>query len=93
MEQGLTDRIQVIHGDGSVVLDELIQMPTGNTDPLRSYFIDAAKSHYGVLRKSREAVCSKNALIICDNIFDEGFLVDLSLDRKRRHENQRKKNE
>ena len=24
-EQGLTNRIQVIHGDGSVVLDELIQ--------------------------------------------------------------------
>ena len=32
-----------------------------------------------------EKLCSKNALIVCDNILMKAFLVDLSIDRKRRH--------
>ena len=85
-EQGLTDRIQVIHGDGSVVLEELIQdAEVENAEPFDLIFIDAAKSHYMEFFEKAETLCSKDALIVCDNILMKAFLVDSSLDRKRRH--------
>lgn len=86
-EQGLSQRIQVIHGNGIDVLDEMIEGNANNeqTEPFDLIFIDGAKSHYKEFFQRAEKLCSKEAVIICDNIMMKAFLVDLSLDRKRRH--------
>ena len=86
-EQGLSQRIEVIHGNGIDVLDEMIEGSVNNRkmEPFDLIFIDAAKSHYKEFFERAEQLCSKDAVIICDNIMMKAFLVDLSLDRKKRH--------
>ncbi len=86
-EQGLQNRIEIIHGDGISVLDEMVEEATTsrNFEPYDLIFIDAAKSHYREFFDRAEKICTKDAIIICDNIMMKAFLVDLSLDRKKRH--------
>ena len=86
-EQGLEDRIEIIHGDGIDVLDDLIAETSQGRkwEPYDLIFIDAAKSHYREFFDRAEKLCSRDAVIICDNIMMKAFLVDLTLDRKKRH--------
>ncbi len=86
-EQGLQDRIEIIHGDGISVLDEMVEEAATNRkfEPYDLIFIDAAKSHYREFFDRAEKLCTKDAIIICDNIMMKAFLVDLSLDRRKRH--------
>jgi predicted O-methyltransferase YrrM len=86
-EQGLEDRIEIIHGDGIDVLDDLIEDASQGrkSEPYDLIFIDAAKSHYREFFDRAEKLCSRDAVIICDNIMMKAFLVDLTLDRKKRH--------
>lgn len=84
-EQSLENRIDIIHGDGISVLDEMIQKRGSEQEPFDLIFIDAAKSHYMDFFQRAEELCADNAVIICDNILMKAFLVDPELDRKRRH--------
>lgn len=84
-EQGMEDRIDIVHGDGISVLDDMIQNGVSENEAFDLIFIDAAKSHYMDFFKRAEKLCSKDAVIICDNILMKAFLVDPTLDRKRRH--------
>lgn len=65
---GYEDRIQVMCGPAQEVLE--------NLEPAYDFvFIDAAKSHYRTFWDKAVAVCSPNAVIICDNIFMKGKTV------------------
>lgn len=86
-ELNLTDRIQIMHGDGEQAMKALADEKENNETflPFDLIFIDAAKSHYRDFFDQAERICSENGLIICDNILMRAFIVDESLDKRRRH--------
>jgi len=65
---GYEAQIDVLCGPGQDVLDEL-------EGPYDLVFIDAAKSHYMTFWEKSLPICSKNAIIICDNILMKGKTV------------------
>lgn len=65
---GYHDRIEVLCGPAQEILEQL--------EPAYDFvFIDAAKSHYRTFWDKSVNVCSRNAVIICDNIFMKGKTV------------------
>lgn len=65
---GYEDQIEVLCGPAQEVLEHL--------EPEYDFvFIDAAKSHYRTFWDKSVTVCSRNAVIICDNIFMKGKTV------------------
>lgn len=65
---GYENQIEVLCGPAQEVLEQL--------EPEYDFvFIDAAKSHYRTFWDKSIAVCSKNAIIVCDNIFMKGKTV------------------
>ena len=79
---GFSERIEILNGDAVSVLDEI------SKDSERKYdfvFIDASKSHYREFFEKAEKMCSKGAVIVCDNILLKASIVDNSYDPHRRH--------
>ena len=48
-------------------------------------FIDAAKSHYKEFFEAAEKICTKDALIVCDNILLKGWIVEAEGKEAKRH--------
>ena len=81
---GLSDRIEILQGDAAEVLES---MNTGAVDA-KSYdfvFIDAGKTHYREYFELSERLCSKEAVVVCDNILISGWIYDRSLPGAKRH--------
>ena len=75
---GYENQIEVLCGPAQEVLDDL--------EPYYDFvFIDAAKSHYQMFWDKSKAVCSKDAVIICDNIFMKGKTVKDRMEIIRRY--------
>lgn len=83
-------RIDFRTGDADAVLDEMILEMRGSADPdlnkgFDFVFIDAGKSHYREFFDRAEQICAPGAVIVCDNIFMRGWLVDRSFEGAKRH--------
>lgn len=77
----LENQIHVLHGDGAEVIDLLRGNGIQDFDLV---FIDAAKSHYQEFMEHALTVCRDGALIICDDILQNGLtLIDADMDPKR----------
>ena len=71
------ERIDFRVGDASGILDELVNT-LSDADESEKYdfvFIDAAKSHYREFFEAAEKICTRDALIVCDNILLNGWLL------------------
>lgn len=72
----MTDRINVLEGDISEVLDTL-------NGPYDLVFIDAAKSHYREYLEKCLKLISEDGTIICDNVLIDGKVaLDETTDKK-----------
>ncbi len=81
------ERIELLTGDASEILDGLVQK-LADADETEKYdfvFIDAAKSHYREFFEAAEKICTKNALIVCDNILLNGWIVEAEGKDAKRH--------
>lgn len=72
------ERINFIEGDAIEILKDIYN--SKNYKPFDFVFIDAGKSHYKEFLNLIEKICTKDALIVCDNILMKGRLVDDSLE-------------
>ena len=81
------ERIDFRIGDASEILDELICKLTGadESEKFDFVFIDAAKSHYREFFEAAEKICTKDALIVCDNILLKGWIVEAEGKDAKRH--------
>jgi predicted O-methyltransferase YrrM len=81
------ERIDFRVGDAMEILDELVEKLTG-ADESEKYdfvFIDAAKSHYREFFEAAEKICTKDALVVCDNILLKGWIVQAEGSAAKRH--------
>lgn len=81
------ERIDFRFGDASGILDELIDelADADESEKFDFVFIDAAKSHYREFFEAAERICTKNALIVCDNILLKGWIVEAEGKDAKRH--------
>ena len=82
-----SERIDLRTGDAASILDD-IKAELKNADESQKYdfvFIDAAKSHYREFFESVENICTKDAVIVCDNILLKGWIVEADGSAARRH--------
>ena len=81
------DRIDCRIGDAMEILNGLVD-ELSEADESEKYdfiFIDAAKSHYREFFEAAEKICSKDALIVCDNILLKGWIVKAEGSAAKRH--------
>lgn len=81
------DRIDFRIGDAMEILNGLVD-ELSEADESEKYdfvFIDAAKSHYREFFEAAEKICSKDALIVCDNILLKGWIVKAEGSAAKRH--------
>lgn len=80
-------RIEFLNGDAMEILDGLVQKlsDAGESEKYDFVFIDAAKSHYREFLEAAEKICTKNALIACDNILMKGWIVEAEGKDAKRH--------
>ena len=81
------ERIDLRIGDASEILDELVHR-LSDADVSEKYdfvFIDAAKSHYRDFFEAAEKICTEYALIVCDNILLNGWIIDAEGKDAKRH--------
>ena len=80
-------RIDFRTGDAMEILDELaLRMADANEQEKFDFvFIDAAKSHYREFFEAAEKICTKDALIVCDNILLKGWIVEAEGSAAKRH--------
>ncbi len=77
----LETQIKVMHGDGAEAVEALKANGITGFDMV---FIDAAKSRYQAFLDSALTVCRDGALIVCDDILQNGLtLIDQDMDPKR----------
>ncbi|MCH3955582.1 MAG: O-methyltransferase [Eubacterium sp.] len=77
----LENQIHVLHGDGAEMIDLLKANGIKDFDMV---FIDAAKSKYGEFMDHALTVCRDGAMIVCDDILQNGLtLIDADMDPKR----------
>ena len=81
------ERIDFRVGDAQEILDELVSRfaESDESEKFDFVFIDAAKSHYREFFEAAEKICTKDALIVCDNILLKGWIVDAEGKDARRH--------
>ena len=80
-------RIDLRIGDASEILSDLAA-GLEDADESEKYdfvFIDAAKSHYREFFEQAEKICTRNALIVCDNILLKGWIIKCDGDAAKRH--------
>lgn len=80
-------RIEFLNGDAMEILDGLVEKlsDAGESEKYDFVFIDAAKSHYREFLEAAEKICTKNALIACDNILMKGWIVEAEGKDAKRH--------
>lgn len=81
------ERIDFRVGDASEILNELTDK-LADAEESEKYdfvFIDAAKSHYREFLEAAEKICTKDALIACDNILLKGWIVEAEGSAAKRH--------
>jgi len=81
------ERIDFRIGDAAEILDSLVG-ELADADETEKYdfvFIDAAKSHYREFFEAAEKICTKDALIVCDNILLKGWIVEAEGKDAKRH--------
>lgn len=80
-------RIEFLNGDAMEILDGLVQKlsDASESEKYDFVFIDAAKSHYREFLEAAEKICTKNALIACDNILMKGWIVEAEGKDAKRH--------
>ena len=82
-------RIDFRTGDADAVLDQMLdERREGSHEDNAGFdfvFIDAGKSHYREFFERAEQLCEPGAVIVCDNIFMRGWLVDRSYEGAKRH--------
>lgn len=81
------ERIDFLKGDAVEILGGLVDR-LAEADESEKYdfvFIDAAKSHYREFLEAAEKICTKNALIACDNILMKGWIVEAEGKDAKRH--------
>ena len=81
------ERIDFRVGDASKILNELVSelSDADETEKFDFVFIDAAKSHYREFFEAAEKICTKDALIACDNILLKGWIVEAEGRDAKRH--------
>lgn len=81
------ERIDFRVGDAQEILDELVSRfaESDESEKFDFVFIDAAKSHYREFFEAAEKICTKDALIVCDNILLKGWIVEAEGKDARRH--------
>lgn len=81
------ERINFRVGDAQEILDELVSRfaESDESEKFDFVFIDAAKSHYREFFEAAEKICTKDALIVCDNILLKGWIVEAEGKDARRH--------
>lgn len=73
-DAGLSNRISVLCGDGLEELKRLKEVQLSQEqDSFDLVFIDAAKGHYQAFFDACLPLCSKNAIIVSDNILYKGI--------------------
>ena len=80
-------RIDLRVGDAAEILDQL-ECDLAEADESEKFdfvFIDAAKSHYREFFESVEKICTKDALIVCDNILLKGWILEAEGKDAKRH--------
>ena len=80
-------RIDFRIGDASEILEELIDKlaDADESEKFDFVFIDAAKSHYREFFEAAEKICTKDALIVCDNILLNGWILEAGGKDAKRH--------
>lgn len=81
------ERIDFRTGDASEILQELV-CKLADADVSEKFdfvFIDAAKSHYMEFFEAAEKICTKDALIVCDNILLNGWILEAEGKDAKRH--------
>ena len=81
------ERIDFRTGGASEILDELVSelSDAEEYEKFDFVFIDAAKSHYREFFEAAEKICTKDALIACDNILLKGWIVEAEGKDAKRH--------
>ncbi|MBR3200546.1 MAG: O-methyltransferase [Mogibacterium sp.] len=81
------ERIDFRTGDASEILDELVcrLADADDSEKFDFVFIDAAKSHYREFFEAAERICTKDAIIVCDNILLNGWILEAEGSAARRH--------
>ena len=71
------ERIDLKVGDAYEILDQLVcdLAEADESEKFDFVFIDAAKSHYREFFEAAEKICTKDALIVCDNILLKGWIL------------------
>ena len=80
-------RIDFLVGDAAKILDGLV-CRLAESDESKKFdfvFIDAAKSHYREFFDAAEKICTKDALIVCDNILLNGWIAAAEGKEAKRH--------
>ena len=74
-------------GDASEILNGLVcdLADADESEKFDFVFIDAAKSHYREFFEAAEKICTKDALIACDNILLKGWIVEAEGRDAKRH--------
>lgn len=81
------ERIDFRVGDAGAILDELADelADADESEKFDFVFIDAAKSHYREFFEAAEKICTKDAIIACDNILLKGWIVEAEGSAAKRH--------
>ena len=81
------ERIDLRIGDAEEILSGLVDEleDACESEKYDFVFIDAAKSHYKEFLEQAEKICTKDALIVCDNILLKGWIIEADGDAARRH--------
>jgi len=80
-------RIDLRTGDAGEILSGLAE-ELADSDESEKYdfvFIDAAKSHYREFLELAEKICTRDALIVCDNILLKGWIIECDGEAAKRH--------
>ena len=82
-----SERIDLRIGDAGEILDGLAEelKDADESEKFDFVFIDAAKSHYREFLEQAEIICTKNAIVVCDNILLKGWIIEADGDAARRH--------
>ena len=81
------ERIDMRIGDAGEILSGLVDelKDAHESEKFDFVFIDAAKSHYKEFLEQAEKICTKDALIVCDNILLKGWIIEADGDAAKRH--------
>ena len=81
------ERIDMRIGDAGEILSGLVDelKDAHECEKFDFVFIDAAKSHYKEFLEQAEKICTKDALIVCDNILLKGWIIEADGDAAKRH--------